>query len=143
MTGTSKRCSLRSSRAGLTLIEVSAGLLILSTLLVASVLGFQRHARQIRRADHVLKAVAAADRLLEKWMNDPASFPPSGSGDVAEEESLEWHAAVVSLHAEPPVPFSIARLEIYEKSPPEESMPLATVEVIIPAAKDKLPSGNR
>jgi prepilin-type N-terminal cleavage/methylation domain-containing protein len=77
-----RRHSQLSKRRGLTLIEVVASITLLSTLLAAMLVAFERHSRQIRRAQRTLAATAAADQWLAVWLQDPEGFPSEGSGGI-------------------------------------------------------------
>ena len=69
------RCSSPPRRQGLTLIEVVAGLALMSSILVAVLFLKSRYARQQAIADHHLKSLSAADALLSIWWQDPKYFP--------------------------------------------------------------------
>ena len=60
-------CYSQIHRNGLTLIEVVASIALLSAILVASLMGAQRHDRQLRTAKVKSIAVSGADQLLSAW----------------------------------------------------------------------------
>ena len=126
---------------GLTLVEVLAGLALLSTLLVA-VLGTKvRVTRQWAHAQRKLEAVAAADKLLAGWWAKPTEFPRRSSGLVAGDSGLGWRTAPVANDAIRPLGASVVRLEIVDQraSAPSASFVLASVEVVL---DDELPPGG-
>ncbi len=124
--------SFRScTRSGLTLIEVTAGVLILSTLLVGTLVTFQQHARQTRHAQRVLEAVAVADNLLGTWFAGAEAVPRDAAGLVPDNESFSWrtrpvHAATTDLPG-----IEVVRLEIKEEPATDGIKPLVAVEVVV------------
>lgn len=90
----SQTCSTSCRRRGLTLIEVTAGILILSTLLVATIVAFQQHVRQIERSQRIIDAVRGADELLDEWFSRGTVLPTHGEARVPRDESLVWRTTV-------------------------------------------------
>src|SRR3954470_6964454 len=107
----SSRLPARPSPSGLTLVEVIAGLALLSTLLVA-VLGTKaRVTRQWAHAQRKLEAVAAADKLLAGWWATPATFPRRSAGIVSGDAGLAWRTSPVASEVVRPLGASVVRLE--------------------------------
>lgn len=131
MISRSRSCFASCSRRGLTLIEVTAGLLILSTLLVGILVAFQRHARQIEKAERTLTAIEAADALLGKWFTNTAAFPKQSSGDVAGDDSLSWETTLLNAATGELPDIQIVRLEIQDRASSDGKKPLAAVEVVL------------
>jgi prepilin-type N-terminal cleavage/methylation domain-containing protein len=127
-------------RRGLTLVEVVAGLALLSTLLVAVLTTKARVTRQWSHAQRKLQAVAAADRLLAEWWPRRDVFPRQSSGRVAGDSGLHWQTTPVGNSALNGMRTSVIRLDIVEgrASRPADEV-LASVEVIL---DDELPRGT-
>jgi prepilin-type N-terminal cleavage/methylation domain-containing protein len=117
-------------RRGLTLVEVVAGLALLSTLLVAVLTAKARATRQWTSANRRLEAVAAADRMLVGWWQDRAKFPRASSGHVTGDVGLAWRTSTVQNEAVNALQASVIRMEILDErvSPP---VVLASVEIVL------------
>jgi prepilin-type N-terminal cleavage/methylation domain-containing protein len=123
-----------SRRAGLTLIEVIAAIVILGTILVGIVLSKSRHTRQIALTQRKMEAVRAADRLLTRWWTGPDGIPVDKSGQVPQNPSLRWRTRVVPNPEVALLGARVVRLEILEtrKGPGiEADATLADVEVVL------------
>jgi prepilin-type N-terminal cleavage/methylation domain-containing protein len=136
---TFSRTTPRSRPRGLTLVEVVAGLALLSTLLVAVLTTKARVTRQWSHAQRKLQAVAAADRLLGEWWPRRDEFPRQASGRVAGDSGLRWRTEPV---ANPPLNAlrtSVVRLDILDEraTRPADEV-LASVEVVL---DDESPRG--
>lgn len=107
----SSRCS---RRAGLTLIEVVAALVILGTILVGIVLSRSRHSRQIALSERKMQALRAADGLLSRWWSSPEGIPLDASGDVESDPSLRWRTEVRARPGLEELDVRVVRLEILE-----------------------------
>src|SRR3954467_14361499 len=86
----------RRPRAGMTLLEVVAGLALLASLLGALLMAKVRYARQSAAADRRIQAVAAADALLAAWHQEPRSTPRDGSGVVPGDAQFAWRTQTVT-----------------------------------------------
>jgi type II secretory pathway pseudopilin PulG len=94
------------ARTGITLIEVVAGLALLSTLLVSILAAYRGHAAQVRAAHDRLQAAQALDRLLGQWTAS-GQWPPAGSEEaLTEPKDLVWRVV-----AEPPVTLQVVSLD--------------------------------
>jgi hypothetical protein len=99
-------------RLGVTLIEVTAGLGLLATVLVLVFSARDHVARQQVRADRRLAAVAAADALLADWLRAPATFPRAGAGVVPGRPELTWSTRPVPNPAVEALGGRAVRLEV-------------------------------
>jgi type II secretory pathway pseudopilin PulG len=119
-------------RTGLTLVEVVAGLALLSTLLVAVLTTKARVTRQSAHAQRRLEAVAAADRLLAGWWRDVRAFPRDSSGEVAGNAGLAWRTRPVRNDAVNALTASVVRLEVTEaRDERRRGTVLASVELVL------------
>jgi prepilin-type N-terminal cleavage/methylation domain-containing protein len=124
-------------RRGLTLVEVVAGLALLSTLLVAVLTTKARVTRQGAHAQRRLEAVAAADRLLAEWWPRRDEFPRQSSGRMPGDSGLAWRTAAISNQPLNALRTSVIRLEILdERATRAGEGVLASVEVVL---DDELP----
>lgn len=127
----------QSRRAAFTLVEVIASLLLLSTLLVASLLAHGRHARQIRAAQEKLDAISVAEALLSEWNAAGQTGAPAREGRVSGRPELAWRWDVLESPELRPLGAAIGRLEIVSVT----GKPLAAVDVVtsgsmtLPAAR--------
>jgi hypothetical protein len=134
MTRKSTKCLRRLPRSGLTLIEVTAGIMLLSTLLVASIVAFHAHAQQIQRASLAAAAVKAADDLLSRWFNLAINVPSQGQGVIAGDHPLEWRTSIVGSGQNDVLTWQIVRLQITDTESSPDATPLVEVDVVIPGA---------
>src|SRR4029434_11142198 len=75
-------CSRRRP-AGMTLVEVIAGLVVLGTLLAAVTVARGRFLRQWAEADRRVPATRAADALLSEWLSgSPQAVPIRSQGPL-------------------------------------------------------------
>ncbi len=114
----------------MTLIEVVAGLALLTAVLGGILTAKTRFARQWARADQRVRAVEAADRLLTQWWQDYARVPRSGGGIVPGNAALAWQTRPVASADLEPVGGQIVRLTVGRAGEPDSV--LATVDVIVP-----------
>jgi hypothetical protein len=87
--------------------------LLLSSLLVASIVAFHGHARQIKRANRTNAAVKATDKLLSRWFGISVNVPPQAAG---QNDVLAWQ---------------IIRLQITDTESPSAGRPLVEVDVVV------------
>lgn len=132
MTQTLTSCSRRWPRNGLTLIEVTAGILLLSTLLVASIVAFEQHVRQIKRARRTVSAVQAADELLSEWFASGVYVPRQGEGRVRNDESFQWRTNVVGSGQNDALAWQVVRLQVSDIEAFDTGSALAEVDVVVP-----------
>src|SRR4051794_41700165 len=85
----------RVSRAGVTLIEVVAGLVILATVLASVTIARGRMLRQWAEADRKLAATRAADAMIAQWVADSdLAAPVASRGAVAGVEDCAWRTQI-------------------------------------------------
>ena len=104
-------------RLGTTLIEVLAGLLILSTLLVSLAIARGRFLRQYAQADQRIAAAKQIDSLLEQWLSlPPASVPVQSQGQVEDASHHVWQTQIIPSSSAATLGTIIVRLEIFNRS---------------------------
>jgi len=114
----------------LTLIEVLAATVILSTMLAGLILALGRSERQWVRARRVDHAVLVADRLLTDWRRN-GPIPASGQGVISGETQLEWRITPVENAEANRLGMQAIRLDIIGKLSDENEV-LASVEIVLP-----------
>jgi hypothetical protein len=133
---------IRSStrhRAGTTLVEVLAALVLTGSLLVALVLAKSRHERQWDTAQRRLAAVRAADQLLAGWWAEPGSMPLSGTGVVEDQPQLLWRTSLVSNTPVEQLGARVLQLELLAADGRVHEPPLAMVELVVPGQNKERP----
>ena len=133
----SRRWTLNRRRCAFTLIEVLAGLTLLSTLLVAVVMARGRYVHQSVSAERRLEAVEVADELLTQWWQDPAAFPVDDSGTV--NEDMRWRTRQLSQQDLEDLGAMVVRLELFvdDRAPrdspgDERDEPILVIDVLAP-----------
>ena len=120
-------------RNGLTLIEVVASIALLSFVLVASLVGVQRHDRQLRMAKTKALATAGADQLLSSW-RDQGRFPAAQRGAFSRDgHEFTWQTSVARVEA---LPLTKLRLAVRLRGGPQE---LVAVEMLLPPQPEVQP----
>jgi hypothetical protein len=87
---------------------------LLATLLVAVLLAKARYTRQAANADRRLAAVAAADKLLSTWYQNPVALPRTGAGIIPGDAGFAWRTQVVSNPEINKLTADVVRLEILD-----------------------------
>lgn len=127
----SKSCWRRCGTRGLTIVEVIAGLALLSTLLVSILVTYRAHAAQVRGAQDRLAAIEAADDLLTEW--SAAGVVPA----VGREERLPgddgWAWRIVAGQGDliRELGIKTVRLEIFRLTADDPTEALASVELLV------------
>jgi prepilin-type N-terminal cleavage/methylation domain-containing protein len=119
---------------GLTLIEVLAALVILSTLLTGLLLSKQRALRQWARADARLQAVRVADGLMTDWWI-AGGVPLPAEGEVDEHPQWRWITREVEapdVLLPPEVKARVVELAIVDLAADDQPLVLASVQVLQP-----------
>lgn len=133
------RRSLRCSpRAGLTLLEVIAGIAILSTILVLAVVSRSRQARQLALSQRIDRAVTAADELIADWYVDPAPMPLGQSGPVEGQEGMAWRIFAVSNDRVEQLGARVVRVQVLQERSShgiEAGEVLTEVDLVLPSAQ--------
>ncbi len=125
------RC-LSGVRPGFTLLEVVVGLALMASVLVASLLSFSAHRKQLRAADARMAAVAVADDLLEMLRARPDGFPKSSRGPIAGRPTWLWQTNVVGLVTPMQVPMEVIQLSIIDLASDRGGQPLVSVNLVEP-----------
>lgn len=86
-------CARYSGRNGLTLLEVVAGIALLSAMLVLVLQGIRHLAEQDRKADLVLQATALADQLLASWQEIQLGIRPAAA--AAANDKFVWESQLI------------------------------------------------
>lgn len=112
MRRTSTTCSPSWRSAGLTLIEVTAALAILGTLLVGVVVAKARHTRQLHDARRMEAVVKAADELIAGWWISPDGVPEEAAGSMPGDAALSWTTRIVENAELQEIGVRVVRLEL-------------------------------
>lgn len=109
-----------SGKSGLTLVEVVASTVLLATVLVAMMIAFRVHQRQVVRADELNRAVAAIDSLLSDWYSSTERFPEfPDMGKSLLYPELIWRADLIDRQQPLEfVPLGVVRIGIYSMESP-------------------------
>jgi len=103
--------------------------MLLGTLLVAILAAHRRHVHQVSNAKARLAAVAAADRLLEKWRVEGIWGPTSSSGTFQDSGALAWRWTITTPVELRGLGAAKGRLEVFKRDSTDES-PLLAVELV-------------
>lgn len=126
-------------RRGITLIEVLAGTVLLSLLVVALVAGNAAHIRQAERAEDQRVAVDALEQLLAKWNLE--GWPTTSSGVV--NTKYLWQSRVERVERLGKAQGAVVRVELYKNSSDpglaKATQPVVHVDVIrsLPTARSQ------
>ena len=144
MSRKSKPCSDLQQRNGLTLVEVVAGLLLMSTLLVGILMACGGQIRQTKLAQRRLAAVRLADGLLTQWFNDSEQTLSESSGGSPEGSGLSWQIrSVESGESCKAMNVEVVRLEILTNDAHDKQEPLVVVDVVKPRLPTKTAPNNK
>lgn len=138
MTSRSTTCLRCSRRAGLTLIEVIAAIVILGTILVGVVLARARHTRQIRLSQRKAQAVRAADALLTEWWTRPEGIPVDQSGLAGPDDAFQWQTRLRGNREVEQIGGQVLQLVLRDADPGSASAsegPLVRVELVLPGQR--------
>lgn len=119
-------------RLGLTLIEVVAGLALLSTLLVATLVAYRGHVRQVRVAQQRLDAIEKIDTLMADW-SETREYPASGTVEMFDHRNqMNWRLLEVDSNHIRDLNARILRLEVFRPTVSAENtdLVLASVEFL-------------
>lgn len=117
----------------MTLIEVLAGLALMSTLLASILVAKGRWTHQYTLAQRRIEAVQAADALMSEWWNRPEQLAKPATGRL-EESQMTWKRTLVpGNESTEKLGVKVVRLEIFGQTPKgSQETVLANVEVVIP-----------
>ena len=114
----------------MTLVEAVAGIVLLSTLMVAVVTAHARLKAQSARAARQLEACRVLDGLMERWWGDPSSLPRSGVGDVPDRRGWQWRTRTLDRFDAETVGGQVVRVEVF--SPQDRAVSAASIEILLP-----------
>jgi type II secretory pathway pseudopilin PulG len=118
----------RNRRSGLSLLEVIAGIALLSTLLVSCMLAWSLHRRQIRVAELQIEAAELADQQLTLWYADKGRLPEQPAGSLMDHKTLKWTLEPVDEADDLPKGFQLKRLVVRD----EQNHGLLHVDLLTP-----------
>ncbi len=124
-------CNVARGRA-FTLLEVVAGLTLMASVLVASLLSFSAHYQQRRIAESKLAAVDIADQLLHDLSARREGIPDAGRGIIPGRRNWFWQTRVIGVAAPAQVLVRVIRFEVVEVTSKGTLRPLAAVDVVKP-----------
>ena len=128
--------------AGITLIEVIAGLVILATLAVSLLAAKEGFLHQWGSAERRLIAVQAADRMLSEWWQNIEQFPRGDEGVCPEDATLKWRTSVLVNEMLESLETQIVRLEIFDSTALTQPQVLVLVDTVVPIQNRLLGSGQ-
>ena len=116
--------------SGFTLIEVVVGLTLMATVVVASLLAFSAHQKQIRQARSKIAAVQVADDLLNRMSANRTGIPSSARGTIIDHPNWTWRTRVTAETIRAEIPLRIIQLEIFERQADSNLNLLASTSVV-------------
>ena len=117
-------------RRGTTLIEVLAGLVILSTLLVSLAMARGRFLRQWAQADQRIAASHEVDHLMEQWFAaSPPAVPIDSNGITDDVPHHLWQTQVIASPQAASIGTIVVRLQVFQNN--EAQSPLASIDVLL------------
>ncbi len=129
----------RWRRPGMTLIEVLAGMVLLSTLLALVVVATGRLSAGIREADNRLKAVRLLEDQLVRWYGKLGRLPSDGTGDLAVDgEAYRWRITRLPGRLGR-IPARRVRVEVFLRGSPDV---LVSVELLESLPETRLVSSR-
>lgn len=132
-----QRSETSSPSAGLTLVEVVAGMALLGTFLAAALVAGAKLTAQRGEAERRLEATRLADELLEGWWRDVDNFPRHGEGRASGRVTWHWTMRPVENEAARKLGWETIALELRPASTvtdkDAEREPAVRVEVALPA----------
>lgn len=126
-------------RAGLTLVEVVAAIVILGTILVGIVLAKARHTRQLALAMQQQTAVQAADELLTGWWAVKQGVPVEARGQLDTTPAMIWQTHVVANPEAQQLGSRVVQLQVRlqpgletGRTGEDANQPLVAVDLVLP-----------
>ena len=117
-------------RPGLTLLEVVVGLVLMGSLLSATLLAFSKHQRQLALANKRIEAVNVAESLIHELSNSRGGFPIRGRGTIPGHPTWNWETMPAGQTVLVTVPLQLVRFSIIEVR--ESPVRLVSVDVFRP-----------
>lgn len=124
-------------RPGLTLLEVVAGLTLLATLLVGTMLAYGSHIRQVRAAQQRLQATDIAERILVDWYESEDGVPPRDEDVIAGTDGWRWRTTPLASNDSNPFRARVVRFEIYDPADGVEPVPLVSIDLLVPEEDER------
>jgi Tfp pilus assembly protein PilV len=122
--------SCGAHRRGLSLVEVTAGLVVLGTVLAAVAVARGRALRQWGEAERRLRAVQALDSALEQWSAGAglgANLPVPGEGELSPAEGLTWRSRRINEDGAARLGVEAVRVEVFDRG----GAPVLAVELLV------------
>jgi len=114
----------------MTLVEVLASMVLISTLLVGGFRALEQHLEQHRRSQLKSHAVLAADQLLTTWFSEQENrVLVAGGGMTSHIDAFRWETKVVS--ASPEAGLVVVRLQLFAVELKDFNLPIASVDVAV------------
>lgn len=124
----------------MTLVEVVAGIALLTVLLVMILAAFRAHAAQVRSARLRMAAIRQADALLSHWTAAEGIPAVGKQAALPELPGGSWRIAASHGSADlDEIGGSAIRLEIVSSAGLNPDSPLVSVELVVPAEGRQVP----
>ncbi|MCS7465531.1 type II secretion system GspH family protein [Stieleria sp. ICT_E10.1] len=120
-----------NQRRAFTLLEIIVALALMGSVLVASLLAFSRHRKQLSMAEKRLDATRVADQLVHGLSAQQGGLPIGARGAVAGKDDWVWQTSLVGRTSLATVEMQVVRFEIMELGAASTS--LVTVDLVKPA----------
>lgn len=125
--------SWRTSRTGLTLIEVIAGLALLGTLLVSTMLAYGRHVRQLKRAREQTLLLKKLDTLVTSWFLQEEALWIPAEGRLPDTPDYRWKRTLTRQSPRNQEGLLISRVEAWKATTSSDDQPLCAIELATPS----------
>ena len=112
---TYSRCSQRNARAGLTLIEVIAAIVILGVILTSISIARNRFVRQLTVSEQKRKVIAALDTTVSQWIAESA-IPINKRGALAGVANCVWRTRALPTRSDNDLLVQIVRVQVIDYS---------------------------
>ena len=120
-------------RRGFTLLEVIVALALMGSVLVASLLAFSQHRKQLSMADKRIEATMIADQLVSQLSSQRDGIPVGARGIVAGKTNWIWQTSPVGTTTLATVEMQVLRFQILEIG--QTSTQLVSVDLVKEADK--------
>lgn len=106
----------RKSRAGVTLIEIVVGLVVLAVLVSSVTLARGRLMRQWSETERTVQAAKALDQMMAGWIGggDADSIPVPSRGPLQGVEGCIWRTNWMADPAATQIGAGVVRVEVFE-----------------------------
>ena len=131
--------SWKTRSRGVTLIEVTAGLAVMSTLLVSVLIASAKLRTQAALAEVRVEACEVADGLLKEWWPEKDELPRNGEGVASGRRTWVWRTRPVASEDAETLGGEVIALEIFASADGKtDTEPAARVEILL-AKEPELP----